>query len=163
MTYIVENINIYIVPYIIKFMIKNTTSINKEAIIKVLEHVKLKTPKFDIMIKNGKNLAGRAYCKGSGYHSTARPFIVCRIPDNFPRFFKTYQIGQFKNKTYYFLDRIEALVYIMAHEIRHIWQSRHKNKRGYVYGSKGKFSEIDTEAYAINRLRQWRKLEDKYA
>jgi len=47
----------------------------------------------------------------------------------------------------------------MAHELRHLWQAKAKNKRGYFWGGRGKFSEIDTESYAIQCLRKWRKEE----
>ncbi len=53
--------------------------------------------------------------------------------------------------------RIEALVLILAHELRHSWQS--KVPRGYrVWGARGQYSERDCDAYAIRMLRAWRRL-----
>lgn len=157
--------------------LKNTTEIPNDKIREVIQFVRPSGIKnFDVMVRNGEYLAGRAYTQGSGYHSTASPFVVCRVPKeaktieiisggifrkqdtpNYPRKLKTYQIGQLKGRRYYLADRIEALVYIMAHELRHIWQGKSKNKAGYFWGSRGRFSEIDTESYAIHMLRAWRK------
>lgn len=50
----------------------------------------------------------------------------------------------------------ECAVYLLAHELRHCWQS--KVKSGHrVWGSRGKFSERDADAYAINAVRRWRR------
>lgn len=82
----------------------------------------------------------------------------------FPAIFTPYQYAQHRNKKYVIASRIEALVYIAAHELRHIWQSRRwHDKRGckklpYFHGARGKFSEIDTEAFAIHMLRSFRKV-----
>lgn len=81
----------------------------------------------------------------------------------FPVVLKTYQYGHLKGKRYWLASRIEALVYVMAHELRHLWQAasasdRRKSKPLPRYhGSRGVFSEIDTESFAIHMLRQWRK------
>jgi hypothetical protein len=56
------------------------------------------------------------------------------------------------------LSREEALVHILAHELRHFWQVNHKTKRGKVWGAKGVYSERDTDAYAIRKTREWRRL-----
>jgi hypothetical protein len=53
-------------------------------------------------------------------------------------------------------NRTEALVHLLAHELRHLWQA--KVKRGYrVWGARGQFSERDADAYAIQMLRRWRR------
>lgn len=52
--------------------------------------------------------------------------------------------------------RIEALVLLLAHELRHCWQT--VNPRGYrVWGARGQYSERDADAYAIQKLRAWRR------
>src|SRR3990167_3080876 len=163
--------------------ITNTTDIQNELIREIISFVRPSgISKFDVMVKNGEQIAGKAYSKGSSYHATADPFIVCRVPENegikkshldigkltgkislkkkvtnYPRILKTYQIGHLKGKRYWLANRIECLVYIMAHELRHIWQAKMKNKKGYYPKSRGRFSEIDTEGYAITKLRAWRK------
>jgi hypothetical protein len=53
-------------------------------------------------------------------------------------------------------NRTEALVYVLAHELRHLWQGRvHRGRR--VWGSRGQYSERDADAYAIHKLREWRR------
>jgi len=70
-------------------------------------------------------------------------------------------------------NRIEALLFVIAHELRHMWQGngkqasaegmppsfepRRKSRHGMVYGSRGKFSERDADAYAIQMLRRYRR------
>lgn len=162
--------------------VTNTTKIPNEIIREVIRFTRPPGIKnFDVMIKNSSDyfLAGRAYTKGnSTYHATADPFIVCRIPKpdyvkevvqrgtgfivkrkrkSFPRKLRTYQIGHLKGKRYWLADQTECLVYILAHELRHLWQAKAKNKSGYYPKSRGRFSEIDTEGYAITMLRKWRK------
>lgn len=53
-------------------------------------------------------------------------------------------------------SRVEALVYIMAHELRHLWQARVPRGRR-VWGARGQFSERDADAYALRMLRAWRR------
>lgn len=50
---------------------------------------------------------------------------------------------------------IEALVYVAAHELRHLWQ--HDHTAGKVWGARGQYSERDADAYAIRMLRKWRR------
>ena len=53
-------------------------------------------------------------------------------------------------------SRIEALVLVTAHELRHLWQAQHP-KGWRVWGSRGQYSERDADAYAIRMLRAWRR------
>lgn len=81
----------------------------------------------------------------------------------FPTTITPYQYRQHKGKQYVLTNRIEALVYIAAHELRHLWQAARLTDRRksaplpMAWGSKGKYSEVDTEAFAIHMLREWRK------
>ena len=59
------------------------------------------------------------------------------------------------------LSRTEALVNVMAHEFRHLWQKNHSGKIGKVWGAKGKFSERDADAYAIKKHREWRRTKNE--
>lgn len=55
--------------------------------------------------------------------------------------------------------RVEALVVLLAHEARHLWQGA--VPRGYrVWGARGQFSERDADAYALRMLRAWRRATD---
>lgn len=56
----------------------------------------------------------------------------------------------------YILSREEALVHVIAHELRHLWQA--KVKKGHrVWGARGQFSDRDADAYAIKKTRGWRR------
>lgn len=58
--------------------------------------------------------------------------------------------------SFWVFNRIEALVAVMAHELRHVWQAYHP--RGWrVWGARGQFSERDADAYALRTLRAWRR------
>jgi hypothetical protein len=56
------------------------------------------------------------------------------------------------------LSRIEAVVHVTAHELRHLWQTNHPGKRAEVWGARGRISNRDADAYAIRKTREWRKL-----
>jgi hypothetical protein len=165
--------------------ITNTTKIPNDKIREIISFVRPSgISNFDVMIKNSgdSSIAGRAYTSGNcSYHATNDPFVVCRIPKpepktihgfkgsidnpvtwietNYPKRLHTYQIGHLKGRRYWIANQIEALVYVLAHELRHIWQAKMKNKKGYYPKSRGRFSEIDTEGFAITKLRAWRKLQ----
>ena len=57
---------------------------------------------------------------------------------------------------YLILSREEALVYVLAHEFRHFWQTNHQGKRGKIWGARGVYSDRDADAYAIKKTRAWR-------
>jgi hypothetical protein len=50
----------------------------------------------------------------------------------------------------------EALVHSLAHEFRHMWQWYYPSEKR-SWGSKGRFSERDADAYAIRKVREWRR------
>lgn len=115
----------------------------------------------DVSLKNDRTSSGygRAYTQGSSYHATARPFVTVGIP-------RTERMARHRRhvdgaKGYLPLalgSRREVLVFIMAHELRHLWQAKAKGKpRGMVYGAKGRFSERDACAYGMQCLRRYRR------
>ena len=57
------------------------------------------------------------------------------------------------------LSREEALILVLAHELRHMWQANNiYNKRGRAWGANPKgSSDTDADAYAIRKMREWRK------
>jgi len=83
--------------------------------------------------------------------------------NRFPCFVRPYQYRQHKGKRYVLANRLETLVYLAAHELRHLWQAARLTDRRksaplpMAWGSKGKYSEVDTEAFAIHTLREWRR------
>lgn len=115
---------------------------------------------FDITFKNTKHgICGRAYWNGCDYHSTNAPLIVIRIGtivDNYP---KRIDCNYGKKRgyiPYLAFDQEERIVQVIAHELRHLWQS--KVKKGYrVWGARGRFSERDADAYGIRKVREWRQ------
>ena len=111
-----------------------------------------------INIKNSQHrFAGRAFSQipvESPWHKNtkARYLVVCRIggPSLFPYQTLGYQGRKIENgrwPTPLFADWMEALVYLVAHELMHIQQFR----------SKARCSEQETEAFAMRRLLQWRE------
>ena len=106
---------------------------------------------FDVRVSNGQHFRGMAYTHGSGYHDRADPFIVCAIQK------KAHVV---RPATGAYLptvlgSRIEQLIWLLAHELRHMWQAKHS--RGRVYGSRGRYSERDADAYALRMLRRYRR------
>lgn len=166
--------------------LRNSTGIPDATIKQVVEFINqnLGIAGYDVECRNTPHcpMAGTAYTQGSGYHSTSRPFIVLRVGTEvipalpkwhplqrraarrFPCFTHPYQYAQHKGRRVVIRNRIEALVYIAAHEMRHLWQQfrtkdnrKSKNIIPMYPNSKGKFSEVDTEAFALHELRRWRK------
>lgn len=142
--------------------LKNTTDIPNEAIREVIRFVRPPgISGFDVSVKNtARGLAGRAYWAGSAYHDRACPFVVLRIGrSGWPRDASSPHrpgylgVPRLENK-------IEALVFLAAHELRHLWQAR-GIKRGRARGSRGRFSERDADAYAFKMLDEWRLREHR--
>ena len=106
---------------------------------------------FDVRISNGQAFRARAYPQGSGYHATADPFIVCIIQKKEHVTIKPH--GAYLGMA--IGSRLEQLVVLVAHELRHLWQAKHN--KGKVWGSRGRFSERDADAYALKMLRRFRR------
>ncbi len=127
---------------------------------------------FDIAFKNSaRGFCGRAYYSGTSYHEQSlirrgirkrgvcqryTPLVVINVPP--PRKYvrpnvTDYGGGYLRSVQF---SHTEDIVHLVAHELRHLWQA--KVKRGYrVWGSRGQYSERDADAYAIQKLRQWRR------
>jgi len=115
----------------------------------------------DVAIKNHAGLGrGRAYTQGSGYHASARPFVVVSLPTT-EREARHRRHADLTGQGYLPVtlgSRREVLVYILAHELRHLWQAKAKGRpRGMVYGARGRFSERDACAYGLQMLRRYRR------
>lgn len=133
---------------------------------------------FDVRISNSKTriFCGCCYYNGAEVHDTADPFIVVRITRNeneFPYLVQykpqkrnrmeynpktlkfesvSYSTGSRGYLDHRLLSREEALVHVIAHELRHLWQA--KVKKGYrVWGARGQFSERDADAFEIARAK----------
>jgi hypothetical protein len=109
--------------------------------------------------KSGSRTSLRRRWLGTAHQETA----VKVSRKRFPAFIRPYQYAHLKGKRYVLANRVEALVYLAAHELRHLWQAaRLKDNRKSAslpmyYGSRGKFSEVDTEGFAITMLRECRR------
>ncbi len=97
--------------------------------------------------------AGMAYCD--------RRHIVCRIPARFERLTKPYVgAGAKPGRGYlpwpaYTFE--EALIALVAHETNHLAQAKSPRLYRRTWGARGQFSERDCDAYAIRKLREWRR------
>ena len=141
--------------------LKNHTDIPTEEIRRLIAAVRPNgISNFDVRISNyvGRRGRGRAYAQGSGYHDKACPFIVVSIAKTED---KARDLGEGRSGGYlqYALgSRREVLVAILAHELRHLWQGAGQGKRrGMVYGARGRMSERDADAYALQMLRRYRR------
>jgi hypothetical protein len=117
---------------------------------------------FDVRVSNltwadsGRPYRGVAYPEGLGFHDSADPFVIVSIPRGESRFpyLDTDTKGGYIESL--MLTRTEALIHILAHELRHLWQAKHR--RGRVWGSRGVYSDRDCDAYAIRKTREWRRM-----
>lgn len=129
--------------------------------------------RFDIAFKNCDSYRGRAYAEGCYHHSassvrkrgfadastTSTPYVViglakCPSLGKWTKPLRFHQGGGYIGGVVF--SHTEAVVLIVAHELRHLWQA--KIKRGYrVWGARGQFSERDADAYAIRMTRAWRR------
>jgi hypothetical protein len=164
--------------------VKNYTKYDTKKLKEMIRFCKpSKITNFDIVFKNtDTGVCGRAYCAGCSLHSTSAPFVTIRIGDE-ERFIKKAikkgvcradgspinwkhlrypRIIDYNGEKkrgyirYIALDKDEHIVHVIAHELRHLWQS--KVTEGHrVWGARGKFSERDADAYAIRKTREWRK------
>lgn len=105
-----------------------------------------------------KLFSGRAYVARPGYVATRPPRVLLCIgrAKLFP-----LVAGAPRGRGGYLpipalSSQVEALVYVAAHELRHVWQSRVTRGRR-VWGARGQYSERDADAYAIHMLREWRR------
>lgn len=163
--------------------LKNTTDYPTERILGILEFVKpegkLKTLKILTVRSIIKDVRGPLR-GGAGEH-TIEVAISCnekgfpiRIDygkkldwsekdesgKSIPKMTNEKRRGKFGNYLpQLLLSREEALVSAIAHEYRHIWQQNHCLKKDRVWGSKGRSSELDADAYAIRMTRAWRRKE----
>lgn len=64
-------------------------------------------------------------------------------------------------------SRDETLLMLLAHELRHLWQGqgtgnrsrteKPRPRKGMVWGAKGRYSERDADAWALHKVRQYRR------
>ena len=110
---------------------------------------------FDVRISNlgGGGVRGRAYYRGSGFHDRACPFVIVSVQrgERLPQ--RGASRGYLPMPA---MSRTEAVLCVLAHELRHLWQAKVKKGRR-VWGARGQFSERDADSYALRALRHWRR------
>ena len=107
--------------------------------------------RFRVTVVNTKRLY-------SGWGCKSEVMIRMNLNVKYPKKLWTYQLGQLRGRRYYLSSLVEALIYVLAHELMHTKQGQRGNCRGRVWGARGRFSEIETESYAIRKIREWRRL-----
>jgi len=152
--------------------LRNTSKFTDEEVWDALKHIvrgiKWKYSEYvNVNVKNSQCcFAGRIYdyrCRI--YHeSPFNPLIVARISSHekeFPEWVK-YEKKKEGYLPHWILSRKEALIHVLSHEFRHLWQGDQdvldKKRRGSVWGSRGVYSNRDADAFAIRKVREYRKL-----
>lgn len=142
--------------------LKNTTTIESEIVREIIRFVcPPGVSGYDVKLQNGRgyDFKGYAYTNGSNWHDRAGWFVNLYVGEakRFPRGPRPpVRKGRGYLPTPYIASREEALVYVAAHEMRHLWQGRVPRGRR-VWGARGQYSERDADAYAIRMLRAWRR------
>src|SRR5688572_24654761 len=106
--------------------LKNYTALEAEWLREVIAAVKpANVSKFDISVKNSaQGNKGRAYWNGCSFHDTHAPLVtvgLCKTT-RFP--YRTLQGKGYLGVSLYTLR--EVAVFIIAHELRHLWQAKVK-------------------------------------
>jgi hypothetical protein len=140
--------------------LRNATTIPNALVREIIRFVKPSgVSGFDVRLGVagcGSVVKGKAYYAGSGYHDTADPFVNLYLGNvRYPHPPAPPIRSNYLPRPY-FADKVEALVYLTAHELRHLWQANVPRGRR-VWGARGQFSERDADAYAIRMLRAWRR------
>lgn len=150
-----------------KMRLYNRTTISNDLIRAIVRFVRPPGIKaFDVIVSTTK----RSY-HGRGGIGRIRVWVNTKL--KFPRRLQTYQYGQLKarwtkpdkdgyirqlkGRRYYLASLTELLIYIIAHELMHTRQGQKGALRGRVWGARGRYSEIETESYAIRKLREFRQ------
>jgi hypothetical protein len=140
--------------------LKNNTNIPNDKIREMISFVRPPgISNFDVRISNSqtRDYHGRCYYNGAGCHPTANPFIVVRVTQNESYFpiYTTYKKGK-GYIDHILLSREEAVILVLTQELRHLWHK--KIPKGYrVWGARGQYSDRDADAYAIKKVREWRR------
>jgi hypothetical protein len=131
----------------------NTTTISPELLREIVRFVMPPgVHGIKIAVRNAANVHG-----GAAWVGGRRVGIRFDTRMRYPNRICPYWRGQLRGKSYWLASLEERIVYITAHELRHMWQKKARNKAGYVWGARGRYSEIDADSYAIRMLREWRR------
>jgi len=81
--------------------------------------------------------------------------IEAKVPGNFEPFVGHHLKG---GPAFDFRSKLDVLVYEIAHEQRHLWQSRKRNRTDYLCADKERMSELDADLWAEKMLAAWRRM-----
>jgi hypothetical protein len=113
--------------------LKNYTDIPNSEIREMTRFCKpVNVSHFDLRISNSytSTFRGRFYPKGCYYHETLKPLIVVRVTKDakkFPLYTRHTKGGGYIDTL--LLNREEAFLLVIAHEIRHLWQKHHPHRK----------------------------------
>ena len=151
-----------------KVTIRNTTNIPDDVIRAVVRFVRPPgITGFKVTVCNSQY----DYC-GWGHSSGVKLRIGTHV--RYPRKLRVYQLGQLKGRwtepnpltgrihqlkgrRYYLGSLVEALIFLAAHELMHVRQGQKGGMRSRVWGARGRYSEIETDSWAIKKLREYRR------
>jgi len=96
---------------------------------------------------------------GTGNRAQPRPYVLIGVYGPLQKVkwrMPYYWMGTDEGLDVRAYSNIEAVVFLVAHELRHVWQGR--VKRGHrVWGARGQYCERDADAYGLRVLRRWRR------
>lgn len=128
--------------------LKNSSGIPDEQIREIINFVKPQgVTKFDIEIKKSRFTF-------SGLACPLQNRVLVKINKNLRFPYIKYPYKAYLGFKAFALQ--ECLVYVIGHELRHVWQGKHR-KGWRVWGAKGRYSERDACAYGIHMMREWRR------
>lgn len=144
-------------------MLVNKSNIPTSKLEKIIKFVKPRGLKLcDITIKDSysKYYPWRAEFYFQDYHN---PHIICRFNsyEFFP--FHSHSRKSFKGynyDNYNFETKTACLVYILAHEIYHLFTLRHPDLTYLMYSTLPDKEEL-ADAYAIKKLNQYKQLKEE--
>jgi hypothetical protein len=152
----------------VRITLRNTSAFEDSKVWEALRHVvpALKLKKYrevDVTIskRHDGDYGARCYPDGCDYHTVApdKPLVKVRISADEKYFpcMETHESGQGYIDCL-ILDSMECLVHLLAHEFRHFWQYEHPTScRDRIWGSRGVVSNRDADAYAIRKMREYRR------
>jgi len=139
--------------------LENTTDIPNERVRAIIRAVRPPgLARFEVKLQNtARHARGRAYWAGAGFRRAGAQLITLKLA----RTEGAARWATWKAKGRGYLpvqigSREEALLFVLAHELRHLWQARVPSGRR-VWGARGQFSERDADAFALQALRRYRR------
>ena len=139
----------------------NTTAINDNLLHQIIRYCQPK----GVYLKDIRKFAFKNSKRGySGYYYNSKCIsIMVPKPTKYQRPNVRVQRQGYLASTHY--TWIDELIYIIAHEMRHMWQHNNawktpreiKRIRHYQMGTNAKLIEVDASLYGIRKMREYRK------